>query len=136
MRPSELLTTFAGSRSARQSALLMSSQGISMVLSFAFTVLIARSLSVADYGSFRYAMTFLAMMMTVLQVGWPYSAARLLAMEHDTLSQRQIVGAAAVLLVISSGIGTVGTLLVFRAATFAGHILPAIVLSVGRRLST
>lgn len=101
-----------------------------MLLAIAFTVLITRGLNVADYGLFRYGMTFLALGMTLLQFGWPYSAARLLALENDRGAQKEIVGACLVLLMISSGVGSVLTLVGIAAAGALGHHLPRILIWV------
>ncbi len=122
--------SLAGNRTVRESGVLMAAQGGSMVLSFAFTVLVTRSLDVAEYGTFRYAMTFLAMMMSVLQLGWPQSVSRLLALEGERHAQRRLVGASVMLLLAASGIGTVATALVVGTAGASGHPLPWILLWV------
>ncbi len=118
------------SRAARQSGLLIAMQGTSMVLAMAFTVLLTRGLSVADYGIFRYAITFLALAMTVLQFGWPYSAARLLALESDRCVQREIVGACLLLVLVSSGVGLILTLAGMAVADAFGYHLPRILIWV------
>jgi O-antigen/teichoic acid export membrane protein len=105
-------------------------QGLSMLLAIAFTVLITRGLAVADYGLFRYAMTFLALAMTLLQFGWPYSAARLLALENDRGVQREIVGACLLLVLISSGVGTILALVGVATAGALGYHLPRILIWV------
>lgn len=123
------LRAFA-SRTARQSAFLIATQGLAMVLSFAFTMLITRGLGVEAYGLFRYAMTFLALAMTLLQFGWPNSAARLLALESDPSSHKQITGACLILLLGSSLFGTVMTFAAWAAAAAAGYRLPRVLLWV------
>ncbi len=125
-----LLTGVFGSRAARQSGLLIVMQGSSILLATAFTVLITRGLTVADYGVFRYAMTFLALAMTVLQFGWPYSAARLLALENDRGVQCQIVGASLLLMLISSAAGALLTMAGLTAAEALGHPLPRVLIWV------
>lgn len=101
-----------------------------MLLSFAFAILITKGLDVGAYGMFRYAMTFLAFGMMLLHFGWPYSAARLLALESDRSAQKQIVGAGVIMLVISTVVGTVITLVAFFAAEAVGHHLPRILIWV------
>ncbi len=119
-----------GSRAAKQSGLLIGMQSFAMLLSFSFTMLITRGLDVAAYGMFRYAMTFLALAMTLLQFGWPNSAARLLALESERSAQKQIVGACVLMVIISSGIGTVSTLVGFVAAKALGYQLPHVLMWV------
>jgi len=101
-----------------------------MLLGIAFAVLVTRGLAVADYGLFRYAMTFLALAMTVLQFGWPYSAARLLALENDRDAQKEIVGACLILVLIGSFVGTILTLAGAAAAHACGYHLPRILIWV------
>jgi O-antigen/teichoic acid export membrane protein len=114
----------------KQSGLLIGAQGTSILLSFAFTVMVTRGLNSAGYGLFRYAMTFMALAMTVLQFGWPYSTARLLALESDTRSQKEIVGAAVLLTVISTAIGCVMTLAAYKTAATFGYSLPLLLVWV------
>jgi O-antigen/teichoic acid export membrane protein len=118
------VVSFLRSRTGRQSGLLIAMQGISILMAFGLTVLIARGLDVEAYGKFRYSMTFLALAMTLLQFGWPYSAARLLALESDRLAQKQVVGACVVLVIISSVIGTVVTILGLLVASAHGYDMP------------
>jgi O-antigen/teichoic acid export membrane protein len=105
-------------------------QGCSTLLVFAFTMLITRGLDVAAYGMFRYAMTFLALAMTLLQFGWPYSAARLLALESNRSAQKEIVGACVIMVIVSSVVGTVGTLGALLAAERLGYHLPRMLIWV------
>jgi O-antigen/teichoic acid export membrane protein len=88
----QALIRLTASDTARQSTLLIAWQGVAMVASLGLTALIARGLEVADYGTYRYALTFLALGMTLLQFGIPYSAARLLALEQNSRGQARIVG--------------------------------------------
>jgi O-antigen/teichoic acid export membrane protein len=111
--------------------MLMGAQGVSMVLSFLFTILIAKQLDVATYGTFRYAMTYLALTATVLQFGWPYSAGRLLALASDRVTQARIVGACVALVAGASLFGTLGTVVAFFVAGKLGYELPRILLWVG-----
>lgn len=124
------LVTAFGRKTAKQSFLLIGMQGFGMLLSFAFTMLITRGLDVGAYGMFRYAMTFLALAMTLLQFGWPNSAARLLALESERSTQKQIVGACAVMVIICSGIGSVCTIVGFVAAEALGYHLPRVLIWV------
>jgi len=89
-----------------------------------------RGLDVAAYGKFRYTMTFLALGMTLLQFGWPSSAARLLALKTDRAAQKQIVGACVVMVTVSSVVGTVITLVALVAAKALGYTLPGIMIWV------
>lgn len=80
-----------------------------MAGSLALTALIARGLDVADYGTYRYAVTFLTLGATLLQVGIPYSIARLLALESDVGAQRTLVGAGLVAVAVTTLVGVVMT---------------------------
>ncbi len=124
------LESIFDSKFAKQSGLLIGTQGFAMLLSMVFTLLITKGLSVADYGKFRYLMTYLALAMTLLQFGWPNSAARLLALENDHNVQKQIVGACALMVIISSSVGTAITIAVFILAEALGHELPRMLLLV------
>jgi O-antigen/teichoic acid export membrane protein len=124
------IASIFGSSAAKQCGLLIGAQGFAMLLSFAFTMLITRSLDVGAYGVFRYATTFLALAMTLLQFGWPYSAARRLALENDRSAQKQIVGACVIMVVISTVVGTTSTLVAFFAAEALGYHLPRILIWV------
>jgi O-antigen/teichoic acid export membrane protein len=129
-RALDLLTTLLGSRLARQFGVLTASQGLGMFLSFALTVLMTRGLDVASYGAFRYATTFLAMGVTVLHFGWPYSAARLLALERQHSSQEEIVGTCAIAVMVSTVVGTVATMAVFFVVQALGYHLPTALIYV------
>ena len=119
-----------GNRAVRQFGLLIGMQGLGMILSFAFTILVTRSLNVGTYGMFRYAMTFLSLGMTLLQFGWPYSASRLLALEQDQSAQERLVGAGALMVIVSTAVGVAVTLVVFFTAEVFGFHLPRILLWV------
>lgn len=121
-----IIVNLFNSKAAKQCGLLIGAQGFGMLLSFAFTLLITKGLDVAEYGVFRYAMTFLALAMTLLQLGWPYSASRLLALESDRSAQEQIVGTCVILMIITTLIGTVITLVVVLAAEGLGYHPPRI----------
>lgn len=110
--------------------MLIGMQGFGMLLSFGLTVLITRGLDVANYGLFRYAMTFLMLAMMLLQFGWPFSASRLLALENERAAQKEIVGASLVMLMISVTIGTVMTFTGFWLAESLGYHLPRIIIWV------
>lgn len=115
------------SRGARQSGGLLIAQSLSTLLSFAFTILLTRGLDVGAYGAFRYAMTFLALALMLMQLGWPYSAARVLATEPATEVQREIVGACAILVLVSSVVGGLVTIAALQIAALLGQPLPTIV---------
>lgn len=117
----DVLSSVRRSRAAQQSGLLIGAQGLSTLLSFTLTILITKGLAVADYGSFRYAMTFLTFAMTVLQLGWPYSASRLLAMEDGRDAQRAIVGACFVIVSVTTLLGVAGTTAGLLVAERAGY---------------
>lgn len=125
-----IIKSFFGSRVAKQCGFLIGTQGFAMLLSFAFTILITKGLDVAAYGMFRYAMTFLALAMTLLQFGCPYSAARLLALENDRSAQKQLVGACVIMVIISAVVGTAFTLVALFAAEALGYHLPRILIWV------
>src|SRR5437660_11914172 len=125
-----LIASIFGSKAAKQTGILIGAQGFGMLLSFAFSVLITKGLDVGAYGMFRYAITFLAFGMMLLHFGWPYSAARLLALESDRSKQKQIVGASVMMLAISTVVGTIITLVAFFAAAAVGHHLPRILIWV------
>jgi O-antigen/teichoic acid export membrane protein len=101
-----------------------------MLLSFALTALMTRGLDLAAYGAFRYATTFLAMGVTVLHFGWPFSAARLLALERQRSSQEEIVGTCAIAMMVSTAVGTVATVAIFFAAKVLAYDLPVILIYV------
>lgn len=113
---------------AKQSILLTAAQGSTLLLSFLLTIFIARGLSVADYGQFRYAMTFLGLAVSVFHFGWPISASRVLALESDRHAHRETVGACFILVAISSGVGTTVSLLLFLGAKVLGFQLPDVVI--------
>lgn len=125
-----LLQPYLESPQARQSALLMAAQGLGMLLALAFTILITQGLDVAEYGSFRYALTFMALAMTLLQFGWPYSAARVLALEADPVAQRGIAGACVVLVAASTLTAMVCVALGFHIAEALGYRPPQLLLWV------
>lgn len=110
--------------------MLVGMQGFAMVLSFAFTILITKGLNVADYGVFRYGMTFLAFSMTVLQFGWPYSASRLLALQNDKAIQTELVGACVISMIIGSIAGTACTLVALYLAEALGYHPPRVLMWV------
>lgn len=118
------------SATAKQSGLLMSTQGLAMSASFALTMLITRGLTVAEYGTFRYAMIYLALGSVVLQFGFSYSAARVLALENNTNAQKQIVGATVVVVILSTIVGVCATAAVIAAAQLLGSPLPDLLLWV------
>lgn len=118
----------AGSATLLQSVSLIGWQAVSMVGSLGLTVLIARGLEVADYGNYRYAVTFLALGMTLLQFGLPYSAARLLALEDDAHAQRSIVGAGAVAVAATTVLGVLITAAAVLASRAAGMDLDPVLL--------
>jgi O-antigen/teichoic acid export membrane protein len=113
-----------------------------MVGSLGLTALIARGLDVADYGSYRYAVTFLVLGMTILQFGLPYSVARLLALEHDQAVQRNIIGVAMVVVVATTALGvfiTGCTVLAGRTAGLDLRLLlfwvsPALFVTLGQMM--
>ena len=127
---SRILAELFRNQTARQCGLLIGTQGVGMVLSLVFTLLITKGLDVGSYGLFRYAMTFLGLAVTVLQLGWPYSAARLLAVEKQPSAQKEIVGACILITLASAAVGAVATLVVFFAAEGMGYHLPRILLWV------
>src|SRR5688572_30206956 len=127
---SHRLVSLSGNAAATQTGLLIVMQGCSILLAFALTMLITRTLDVAAYGLFRYAMTFLALAMTLLQFGWPYSASRLLALESDRATQKEIVGACVLMVGISTLIGVLGTTTLFLVAERLGFSPPRVLLWV------
>lgn len=124
----------AGNATTQQSASLIGWQGLAMVGSLGLTALIARGLDVADYGGYRYAITFLALGMTLLQFGLPYSIARLLALENDPRVQRDIVGMGAVVVGATTALGVCVTAGMVLAGRAAGWDLPLILLWVSPAL--
>jgi O-antigen/teichoic acid export membrane protein len=129
--------TFArlmASSTARKFGLLVSGQGIGTFLSFALTVLIARGLSVEEFGVFRYAMTFLALGMTMLQFGAPYSVARILAIGSDRVAEKEIIGASAVIVAIGAAAGVLLTLFIDLGAGALGYEFPTLLLWISPAL--
>lgn len=104
------IRTLAQSGATRDSASLVVWQGVSMAGSLGLTALIARGLDVADYGTYRYAVTFLTLGATLLQVGIPYSIARLLARESDAEAQGAIVGVGLVAVCATTALGMLLTI--------------------------
>jgi O-antigen/teichoic acid export membrane protein len=124
----------AGSATTLQSASLIGWQAVSMVGSLGLTALIARGLDVADYGTYRYAVTFLALGMTLLQFGLPYSVARLLALENDPVAQKKIVGIGAMTVLAATAVGVFVTCCTVLAGRSAGLDLQLILLWVSPAL--
>jgi O-antigen/teichoic acid export membrane protein len=128
-----LLASFgrlASNDTARQSATLMAAQALAMLGSLGLTALIARGLDVADYGVYRYALTYLAFGMTVLQFGVPYSAARLLALHDDPDMQERIVGFGALAVLLATALGVALTLGATATGRWTGLTLPVVVLVI------
>lgn len=108
--------------------------------SLALTALVARGLSVGDYGAYRYAITFLTLGMTLLQFGVPYSLARLLAVETDPAAHRRYVGLGVAVVVAASCLGA--ALTVVAAATSGGRLVswvlvwvsPALAITLGQAM--
>jgi O-antigen/teichoic acid export membrane protein len=128
------ITRFFASKAAKQSGMLIGLQGVAMTSSFALTILIVRGLDVAEYGTFRYVMIFLALGMTLLQFGMPYSAARLLALEADPSVQKEIIGACAAFVALTTIVGIIVTLAVVFAAEALGYGVPQVLIWVAPAL--
>jgi O-antigen/teichoic acid export membrane protein len=128
------------SGAARDSASLVVWQGVSMAGSLGLTALIARGLDVADYGTYRYALTFLTLGATLLQVGIPYSIARLLALESDAQAQRAIIGVGLVAVCATTVLGMLLTVVFVTAARNANWaslellawVSPALFITLGQ----
>ena len=117
-----------GGRAVRQYGVLVSAQAAGLLLSFVLTMVLTHGLSVTDYGMLRYIITFLALGSTVMQFGWPYSAARLLALTSERQEQKQIVGAATILLISCTGLGVLATAAGRQVAVALGYEAPAVLL--------
>lgn len=125
-----MIGNFIRQKIVKQSTLLMGMQILGMLLSFAFTVMVTKGLDVASYGVFRYAMTYLALSMTLLQFGWPFAAARLLASQAEKSAQEQIIGTCVLLLIGSTIAGAIMTVIVFYVAQNLGWNLPRALLLI------
>lgn len=128
------LSRIADSFAASQSVSLIGWQALSLVASLGLTALMARGLDVPDFGEYRYAITFLAFGMTVLQFGLPYSLARLLALESSSAAQRKLVGLSVIVGALATLLGVVATFCVVLLAGAAGVDLPLILLWVSPAL--
>jgi len=134
MRVQKAFGRFARIDAVRQSATLMVGQAVAMVASLCLTALIARGLAVADYGAYRYALTYLTFGMALLQFGIPYSAARLLALQQDPVAQGRIVGFGALAVVVATVLGVALTFVTISSGPLLGFVLPGIVLIVSPAL--
>lgn len=119
MRPADALRAAVRHRFARQYSLLLAANAAVAVISFVSNLLINNHLSELDYGTYRYAVNYLQLGVSIATLGLPYSAARLLALERDRGRQRRVIGAAYALMALACLAG----LLLTWAAYFGARAL-------------
>lgn len=95
----------------RGSSLLLLGRGLSVAINFVIQVLIVRMLTVAEYGSFAFALATVALLATVIELGLGKGLSRYLPIYQEQKNYRLLFGG--ILLVT-------GSILLFGAATVLG----------------
>jgi O-antigen/teichoic acid export membrane protein len=110
-------TAVARSSVARQTTLFAVSGGIVALMSAISTAILARNLSNSTFGSFSFAMSFLALVGLIFEFGLFLPASRLMA-QGDVTARREYAGAA---LVVFAPIAIALCAAVFVFSSFTDH---------------
>jgi O-antigen/teichoic acid export membrane protein len=79
------------SKQSRQYVVLLAANLLTVAVNFGTVLLLTRIMSQADFGYYRYALTFLAVVGVTAQFGIPYSTSVLLTRTHVDRSARQLI---------------------------------------------
>jgi len=94
------------------SSLLFSNYSL-VVISFIISILMTETMSETDFGYYRYALTIITMCVSLINFGYHYSSARLIAVKEENEGQAIMSVTTIVMFVISVGFSLVALLILY-----------------------
>ncbi|MGN6600256.1 MAG: lipopolysaccharide biosynthesis protein [Actinomycetes bacterium] len=100
-----------------QFASLTAANFMAMLVNFATAIILTHIMTKQDFGSYRYALTFLATVAVIAQLGIPYGASVYLTRLHDDAATRAVTTLTVLTMV---GVSALASLLLVAGAVAAG----------------
>lgn len=110
----------------RGSSLLLLGRGLAILINFAVQVLIVRMLTVAEYGSFAYALATVALLAKLIEMGLSKGLSRYLPIYQEREDYRALFGG---ILLVAGSIVLFGTATVVSVFALRGFIAAEVVSS-------